>query len=75
MKVMKNNIKIIENLIQKMILKGEKPYTDRPNAHLEPIDFEKEFKELELRANKTRKFTKEELKEIIETYKQKLKDE
>jgi hypothetical protein len=36
---------------------------------------EKEFKELELRANKTRKFTKEELKEIIETYKQKLKDE
>jgi hypothetical protein len=34
---------------------------------------EKEFKELELRANKTRKFTKEELKEIIETYKQKIK--
>jgi pyruvate carboxylase len=30
--------------IQKIILKGEKPYTDRPNAHLEPIDFEKELK-------------------------------
>lgn len=30
--------------LQKIILKGEKPYTDRPNAHLEPIDFEKEFK-------------------------------
>lgn len=30
--------------IQKMILKGEKPYTNRPNVHLEPIDFEKEFK-------------------------------
>ena len=29
--------------IQKMILKGEKPYTDRPNAHLQPIDFEKEW--------------------------------
>ncbi|GGE16009.1 pyruvate carboxylase [Psychroflexus salis] len=30
--------------IQKIILKGEQPYTDRPNAHLEPIDFDKEFK-------------------------------
>ncbi len=29
--------------IQKMVLKGEKPYTDRPNAHLEPIDFNKEL--------------------------------
>lgn len=29
---------------QKMVLKGEKPYTNRPNAHLAPIDFEKEFK-------------------------------
>ncbi len=33
--------------LQKIILKGEKPYTDRPNAHLEPIDFEQEFKEFE----------------------------
>jgi pyruvate carboxylase len=31
--------------VQKIILKDQKPYTDRPNAHLEPIDFEKEFKE------------------------------
>ena len=30
--------------IQKIILKGEKPYTDRPNAHLDPIDFDKEYK-------------------------------
>ena len=30
--------------LQKIILKGEKPYTDRPNAHLDPIDFEKELK-------------------------------
>ncbi|MCB9263689.1 MAG: pyruvate carboxylase [Lewinellaceae bacterium] len=29
--------------IQKIVLKGEKPYTDRPNAHLEPVDFEKEY--------------------------------
>ena len=26
--------------LQKIILKEEKPFTDRPNAHLEPIDFE-----------------------------------
>ncbi len=30
--------------LQKMVLKDEKPYTDRPNEHLEPIDFDKEFK-------------------------------
>ncbi len=29
--------------IQKIVLKDEKPYTDRPNAHLEPIDFDSEF--------------------------------
>ena len=34
---------------------------------------EDELTKLEAEANKTRKFTKEELKEIIETYKQKLK--
>lgn len=33
--------------IQKIILKGEKPYTDRPNALLEPVDFDKEFKDFE----------------------------
>jgi len=26
--------------LQNIILKGEKPYTERPNAHLEPIDME-----------------------------------
>jgi len=30
--------------LQKLILKGEEPYTDRPNAHIEPIDFEEEYK-------------------------------
>ncbi|WP_298506347.1 pyruvate carboxylase [uncultured Maribacter sp.] len=29
--------------LQKIILKDEKPYTERPNAHLEPVDFKKEF--------------------------------
>lgn len=28
---------------QKLILKGHTPYSERPNAHMEPIDFEKEF--------------------------------
>ena len=26
--------------VQRIVLKGEPPYTDRPNAHLEPIDFQ-----------------------------------
>lgn len=30
--------------LQKIILKDRKPYTDRPNAHLKPIDFDKEYK-------------------------------
>jgi pyruvate carboxylase len=29
--------------LQKIILKGETPFTDLPNAHLKPIDFDKEF--------------------------------
>jgi pyruvate carboxylase len=29
--------------IAKIILKGKKPFTDRPNAHLEPINFQKEY--------------------------------
>lgn len=29
--------------LQKIILKDKAPYTDRPNAHLEPVDFEVEF--------------------------------
>lgn len=30
--------------LQKIILKDQEAYTERPNAHLEPIDFDKEFK-------------------------------
>jgi pyruvate carboxylase len=29
--------------LSKIILKGEKPFTDKPNKHLEPIDFNKEM--------------------------------
>lgn len=29
--------------IQKIVLRDEEPYTDRPNAHLDPVDFDKEF--------------------------------
>jgi pyruvate carboxylase len=29
--------------LQKLILKDEKPYTELPNAHLTPVDFEKEM--------------------------------
>ena len=31
--------------VQKAVLKDVKPYKSRPNAHLKPIDFEKEFDE------------------------------
>ncbi len=31
--------------LQQIILKDVKPFTDRPNAHLEPIDFENELKD------------------------------
>jgi pyruvate carboxylase len=34
--------------VQKIILKGEKPYTNRPNAHLDSVDFNKEFKTFEM---------------------------
>lgn len=34
--------------LQKIVLKGELPYTDRPNAHLAPVDFDKEFGEFQL---------------------------
>jgi pyruvate carboxylase len=33
--------------LQRIILKDETPYIDLPNAHLKPIDFEKEFDEFQ----------------------------
>lgn len=32
---------------QAMVLKGEAPYTNRPNAHLAPVDFDKEFEDFQ----------------------------
>ncbi|WP_064966157.1 pyruvate carboxylase [Tenacibaculum ovolyticum] len=29
--------------LQKLILKDQKPYTDRPNAHIEPLDIKEEY--------------------------------
>lgn len=40
--------------LSKIILKGEKPFTDRPNKHLEPIDFAKEFEEFKKEFDKNR---------------------
>ena len=33
--------------LQAIILKDQKPYTDRPNEHMEPVDFDKEMKSFE----------------------------
>ncbi len=38
--------------LQNMVLKDEKPYTDRPSQHMEPIDFEAEFKVFKKRFGK-----------------------
>jgi len=37
--------------LQKLVLKDKKPYTNRPNTHLEAIDFEKEFLEFKKKFN------------------------
>ncbi|MGJ8743759.1 pyruvate carboxylase [Polaribacter sp.] len=31
--------------LQKLILKGQKPYTDRPNAHIAPLDIDEAYKD------------------------------
>ena len=38
--------------IQKIILKTEKPFKDRPNAHLEPVGFEKGFRDFKRKYDK-----------------------
>ncbi len=35
--------------LQKIVLKGKKPYTDRPNDHLDPVDLDGEFEEFKER--------------------------
>ncbi len=43
--------------LQKIILKDIKPFTERPNEHLAPIDFEKEFKLLKQKFDEHVKYT------------------
>jgi pyruvate carboxylase len=43
--------------IQKLVLKDEKPFTDRPNSHLEPIDFDAGFADFKKEFGNGRPFT------------------
>jgi pyruvate carboxylase len=43
--------------LQKIILKDVKPYTERPNEHLQPIDFDKEFEVFKKKFEDTVNFT------------------
>jgi len=43
--------------LQKIILKDIEPFTDRPNEHLAPIDFEKEMETLQQKFDKDLTFT------------------
>ena len=43
--------------LQKIILKNEKPFTDRPNAHLKPIDFDKAFEDFKTKYGNGYDFT------------------
>ncbi len=43
--------------LQSIILKNVKPYTERPNEHLAPIDFDKELKSLREKFDNTLGFT------------------
>jgi pyruvate carboxylase len=43
--------------LQKMVLKDEKPYTDRPNKHMKPIDLTKGFKAFQQEFGKQYAFT------------------
>ncbi|MBL4715029.1 MAG: pyruvate carboxylase subunit B, partial [Bacteroidia bacterium] len=42
--------------LQAIVLKGEKPFKNRPNAHLQPIDFDLEFEEFKKKFDKHRSF-------------------
>jgi pyruvate carboxylase len=43
--------------LQKQILKGEKPIKGRPNLHLDPVDFEKGYKDFKRKFDKECPFT------------------
>ena len=42
--------------LQKLVLKDEQPYTELPNAHLQPINFEDEFKAFKKKFDKNLSF-------------------
>ncbi|WP_299870767.1 pyruvate carboxylase [uncultured Cocleimonas sp.] len=43
--------------LSKLVLKNDTPFTDRPNAHLEPIDFDKEFAAFKEKFDEKREMT------------------
>jgi pyruvate carboxylase len=43
--------------VQKLVLKDRIPFTDRPNSHLEPIDFDKGFADFKKKFDASLKFT------------------
>ncbi|AYA36747.1 pyruvate carboxylase [Hymenobacter oligotrophus] len=43
--------------LQKIILKDEQPFTDRPNEHLKPIDFDKEWERFQEKFGPGARFT------------------
>ncbi|MBS1563473.1 MAG: pyruvate carboxylase, partial [Bacteroidetes bacterium] len=43
--------------LQQLVLKNEQPYTDRPNAHMKPIDFDKAFDEFRAKYGRDYRFT------------------
>lgn len=43
--------------LQNIILKNERPYTDRPNAHLKPVDFEQAWQQFQEKFGKQYQFT------------------
>lgn len=42
--------------LQKLILREEKPYTELPNAHIKPVDFDNEFMDFKNKFNKNLSF-------------------
>ncbi|MBL4587248.1 MAG: pyruvate carboxylase, partial [Flavobacteriales bacterium] len=43
--------------VQKLVLKDQKPFTDRPNSHLDPIDFDKSFEDFKKQFDASLKYT------------------
>jgi len=43
--------------LSKLVLKNDTPFTDRPNAHLDPIDFDKEFAAFKEKFDEKREMT------------------